>query len=470
MSKFVMGVVTNTYSDGFVAASSSDGSSASKKTILTSVPDGTGGSTAVKLSTDPRAIPIDDVSTLIDNYNYGSSSVGVGLYGIFNPAGISPVPSAPPLWQQIQTAKTANSTDAANQVWTAANPYGALQKDEKMYLSDYDNGKIFRYTTTANAYSEDVFGSNPYYFAPTLPTGATRAGAMGMDVQANGMVAAFTFYGVSGWNYTYQPSGLYLLPVNNTATASVSALASTTCTKNVNGTTVHGDFVYTTAFGGMQKAGGNAQDPSDPTAPISTLEVFKINASGTGFLPSFHKKITPAMLPDTSGDDYTVHFGTAGDFLGVEIVPVDGNNRAIMLLAHYDTNYTKYDYELLSVAESVLQAGTLNGAICVTGTVSPAGASWGLLKDDNNDLYLVDGVHIKKINPSDLSMTTVCSASDFTSDGTSSGTAGGLLNTAGIAIHASAGMLRGAPGAHVSVTKMAHRLITPEELKKRQKK
>ena len=72
----------------------------------------------------------------------------------------------------------------------------------------------------------------------------------------------------------------------------------------------------------------------------------------------------------------------------------------------------------------------------------------------------------KKVNPSDLSMTTVCSASDFTSDGTSSGTAGGLLNTAGIAIHASAGMLRGAPGAHVSVTKMAHRLITPEELKK----
>ena len=92
-----------------------------KKAILTSVPDGTGGSTAVKLSTDPRAIPIDDVSTLIDNYNYGSSSVGVGLYGIFNPAGISPVPSAPPLWaadsdgqkQPIQQMRR-------NQVWTAA--------------------------------------------------------------------------------------------------------------------------------------------------------------------------------------------------------------------------------------------------------------------------------------------------------------------------------------------------------------
>lgn len=459
MSKFVMGMVTEDYSVRWISSCLSD--STQKYTVLTSVPDGTGGSTAVKLSTDPRAIPIDDVSTLIDNYNYGSSSVGVGLYGIFNPAGISPVPSAPPLWQQIQTAKTANSTDAANQVWTAANPYGALQKDEKMYLSDYDNGKIFRYTTTSNAYSEDAFGSNPYYFAPTLPTGATRAGAMGMDVQANGMVAAFTFYGVSGWNYTYQPSGLYLLPVNNTATASVSALASTTCTKNVNGTTVHGDFVYTTAFGGMQQDGGN---------DTSTLQVFQITGSGSSASLNLKKTIDPTMLPDTSGDDYTVHFGTAGDFLGVEIVPVDGNNRAIMLLAHYDTNYTKYDYELLSVSESVLQAGTLNGAICVTGTVSPAGASWGLLKDDNNDLYLVDGVHIKKINPSDLSMTTVCSASDFTSDGTSSGTAGGLLNTAGIAIHASAGMLRGAPGAHVSVTKMAHRLITPEELKKRQKK
>lgn len=447
MSKFGLGMVTADYSTGWISSCLSD--STQKYTVLTSVPDGTGSVSAIDMGTDPRVIPISDSATLANNYHYSSSDIGNGVYGVYDPSGsVSTVPA----WEQLQTATTNQTSYPAAKTWTAANAYGAIQSGSKMYLNDYDTGKIFRYTTDSNAYSEDGV-----YYSPTIPSGASRAAAIAMDVQTSGIVAVFSFYSVLNWVYTYQNSGLYLLPLGNTAPLPVTEYDSTDCGKNVNGETVNGDYVYVTSFGGSQQAGGNT---------ASTLEVFTIANE------EFTKKatITTSMLPDTSGDDYTVHFGTAGDFLGVEIVPVDGNNRAIMLLAHYDTNYTKYDYELLSVSESVLQAGTLNGAICVTGTVSPAGASWGLLKDDNNDLYLVDGVHIKKINPSDLSMTTVCSASDFTSDGTSSGTAGGLLNTAGIVIHASAGMLRGAPGAHVSVTKMAHRLITPEELKKRQKK
>lgn len=381
-SKFGLGIVTDDYSEGWISSCLSD--STQKYTVLTSVPDGTGSVSAIDMGTDPRVIPISDSATLADNYHYSSSAVGDGVYGVYNPSGsISTVPA----WEQLQTATTNQASYPAAKTWTAANPYGALQKDEKMYLSDYDNGKIFRYTTTSNAYSEDAFGSNPYYFAPTLPTGATRAGAMGMDVQANGMVAAFTFYGVSGWNYTYQPSGLYLLPVNNTATASVSALASTTCTKNVNGTTVHGDFVYTTAFGGMQQDGGN---------DTSTLQVFQITGSGSSASLNLKKTITPAMLPNTAPDTSSPNFGQSGDFLGVEIVSVNGVNYAFILLANYDSGYTKYTYQILKVAETTLQAGGLSGAARVTGTVSPAGASWGLLKDDNNDLYLVDGVHIKK--------------------------------------------------------------------------
>lgn len=441
MSKFAAGVIPSDYSAGVVVSCLSDGSAASKKTVLTEVPAGEG------LQSDPRVIPVTDSSTLVDNYQYGGD-IGTGMYGIFDPTGISPEPSAPPLWEVLQTAQTAGAGSTAKQTWTAANPYGALQKDTKMYLSDYDNGKIFRYTTASNAYSEDKFGANAYYFAPTLPSGATRAGAMGMDAQANGMVAAFTFYSTDeSGNYTYQPSGLYLLPVDNAATASVTPLASTTCKENVNGTTVNGDFVYVTSFGGMQQAGGNA---------ASTLQVFPITGSGTSLSFGKAQTITAAMAPASS------IFKGLGDFLGVEVVGED----AFILMAYYNDDYSQYTYQILKVAVSVLNNGQLTGAKQVVGTVSPAGATWGLLKDDNNDLYLVDGVNIKKINPADLSLTTICSASDF-KWGSSQGN---VLNTAGIVIHASAGMLRGAPGAHVSVAKMARHLAAPKELKKRQKK
>lgn len=442
MSKFAAGVIPSDYSAGWVVSCLSDGSAASKKTVLTEVPAGEA------MQSDPRVVPVTDSATLVDNYQYGSEGIGTGMYGIFDPAGIFPEPSAPPLWEVLQTAKTADAptTVTAKQIWTAANPYGALQKDTKMYLSDYDNGKIFRYTTASNAYSEDKFGANAYYFAPTLPSGATRAGAMGMDAQANGMVVAFTFYSTDeSGNYTYQPSGLYLLPVDNAATASVTPLASTTCTENVNGTTVNGDFVYTTSFGGMQQAGGNK---------TSALEVFQITGSGSNYSFNSIKKIVATDINGIS----------TGDFLGVEVVGDD----AFILMANYDESYETYTYQILKVAVSALNADTGVPAVekRVDGTVSPAGATWGLLKDDNNDLYLVDGVNIKKINPADLSLTTICSASDFTFNSTK----GDVLNTAGIVIHASAGMLRGAPGAHVSVAKMARHLAAPKELKKRQKR
>lgn len=448
-TQFGLGLVSADYGEGW-------GSSYANSTAHTVVQHIIGTET---MSTDPRPLPLtvaNVIRTLFNSYTYpsGVGQPGNGLFGIYDP-------SSPSSWVQKTTASsTATSSSGAAQKWSISNPYGAAAQYDSSnaftaaFLIDQDTASIRKYA--ASDFAEDA----AQYYDFTAG-GTYTGGAVGLDVyDSNYLVAGFTRYSVSSdYVYTYGNSDIVLLDMSDIT----SVLDTATANKNANGITVHSNSVYVTSFGDQQNAGGNTS---------SELEVFTVaNEEFTKVAT-----ITTSMLPDTSGNDYTVHFGNIGDFLGVEIVPVDGNNRAIILLAHYDTSYTKYDYELLSVSESALQAGTLSGAICVTGTVSPAGAAWGLLKDDNDDLYLVDGVHIKKIDTSDLSMTTVCSASDFTSDGTSSGTAGYLINAAGIVVSASASgtaetrALKGMPAPHVSVTKMAHRLITPEELKKRQKK
>lgn len=466
-SKFGIGVVRTqvvdsqvSYLEGWIGACLTNGTGASgadKNTVLTSVPDGSGTVAAVLMGTDPRVIPLDtsaigsDPRSLVDNYHYSSSDIGIGIYGIYDPSGTAS-------WPQKQTATTDQTSYPAAKTWTATNPYGAIQGSGKMFLNDYDYGKIFRYTTTADDYTEDGV-----YYSPDLPSGAERTAANAMDVQESHIIAAFSFYSVANWVYTYQNSGLFLLPLDNTGTLPVEEYASASCGKNVNGVTASGDFAYVTSYGGSQQGGGNTS---------STLEVFQTIHSGSSYSFDNIATITTSMLPSGSS------FGQTGDFIGAEIIPVVNGSTtkkyAFILLAHYPSGvWTTCQYEILRVEESQLQDGDISTATYVTGSVTDVGASWGLLKSDDDKLYFVDGKNVTEVNTAAstpaLYSTPVCSASDFTSGGHE----GSIINSAGIVTHtavAETRALKGMPAPHVSVTKMAHRLITLEELKKRQKK
>lgn len=448
-TQFGLGLVSADYGEGW-------GSSYANSTAHTVVQHIIGTET---MSTDPRPLPLtvaNVIRTLFNSYTYpsGVGQPGNGLFGIYDP-------SSPSSWVQKTTASsTATSSSGAAQKWSISNPYGAAAQYDSSnaftaaFLIDQDTASIRKYA--ASDFAEDA----AQYYDFTAG-GTYTGGAVGLDVyDSNYLVAGFTRYSVSSdYVYTYGDSQLVLLPMSGIGTASATVAAAA----NANGIMVHNDWVYLTAFGDQQNAGGNDS---------SVLQVFKINSSGSTYSLDLMAEISVTDLPDTAPDSSSPNFGQTGDFVGTEII----GDYTFILLSYYNAAYTQYTYQILKVSTSDLNSGVLTISTRVTGTVSPAGAAWGLLKDDNDDLYLVDGVHIKKIDTSDLSMTTVCSASDFTSDGTSSGTAGYLINAAGIVVSASASgtaetrALKGMPAPHVSVTKMAHRLITPEELKKRQKK
>ena len=106
MSKFGLGIVTSSYSDGWISSCLND--STQEYTVLTSVPDGTGSVSAIDMGTDPGVIPKSDVATLANNYHYSSSDIGNGVYGV-------------PAWEQVQTATTNQTSYPAAKTWTAAN-------------------------------------------------------------------------------------------------------------------------------------------------------------------------------------------------------------------------------------------------------------------------------------------------------------------------------------------------------------
>ena len=100
-------------------------------------------------------------------------------------------------------------------------------------------------------------------------------------------------------------------------------------------------------------------------------------------------------------------------------------------MAKYNTNWTKYEYELVRVLESTLQSNSLtNATYKYVSSITPAGATWGLIKDSTTgELFVVIGKGISKVNASTstISVSTVTIASNYS---ITSSVKGYVLNTA----------------------------------------
>lgn len=411
LTKFAFGVVNSSYTKGAIATCRSNGSS--KTVVLKKY----GGSSS-DFGGDPHVLALRTgltvngnncrVATIASNYTYQTSYRGKAVYGIYD--GIS-------FGSPKAVAKSDNETSfSTTNIWNATNPYSAVMGTNYFYINDYD-------MTTSNAGTNNIYRIKAsdftqnmvYYTAPTV-AGYNRCSCVALNEYNGMLLALFIYYNYSGGTFTYTNSKLVLLPKNETTTTAVSAIATVNCTANASTITVSGNYVYVTSFGGAQAAGGNS---------TSRLQVIKITSSGSSYSMTLDYTITPSNLP--SGTTY----GKKGNFMGVEVVTgTDNNSYAVILLAKYDTSWTQYEYELVRVLESNLQAGSLSSPNYYYATVTTPGATWGLIKDKlTSELFLVNGVGICSVDAttSTISVNSITVASDYN---ITTSISGHVLNTA----------------------------------------
>lgn len=319
-----------------------------------------------------------------------------------------------------EVAKSDNeSSFSTTNIWNATNPYSAVMGTDCFYINDFDmtsedagTNKI--YQIKASDFTQKLV----YYTAPTV-SGYTRCSCVALNEYNGMLLALFNYYNYSSGTFNYTNSKLVLLPKNESATSAVSAIATVNCALNANTVTVSGTYVYVTSYGGKQVAGGNS---------ASKIQVFQISQSGSTYSFTLKKTITPSNIP--SGTNYG---STKGNFMGIEVVTgTDNKNYAVILVARYNSSYSQYEYALFRFLESAIQtSGTPSHAgYKAVATVSPAGATWGFIKDRaTGELFIVTGKGIGKVNAttSSITVTDITNASDYA---ISSSVTGFVLNTA----------------------------------------
>lgn len=451
MSKVAFGLVNSSYNKAWVGAVRSNGNKQPMAVIV--AVDGNA------LSTDPRVLAITATGTektLVDSYTYtsGVGTIGAGWFGVYEPvpvnADVSDDDAASSQWTLLRKAKCNHtSSDPEMLTWHVSNPFGIVVHDNKMYMQDYDNHVIYGYqNVSGNSFAEDA---DPIYtFAPG--TGYNGAGT-GMDLYVDSstskkyLVALFNRYTNQGWEYTYDDCDMVLINITNQSSITFS---STAVNENANGIVVKGNYAYVTSYGAQQNPGGNAS---------SRLEVFKL----TGGTPDLKGTIAPTAI------DSTKTTFSSGDFIDVAFV----NSKAYVLLAHYNSAYTKYDYVIIQTTEEALQAGGFGTtAKYYTGASTKFGTTLGLLPGGDTELYFVNGESIFAINTAvDISVTgavnAVCAASDFTySVGTTIAT-GYIFNTASTVVEKQTVTAARTAVGVAHVTKLAKRMARLEELEQR---
>ncbi|QDR81793.1 hypothetical protein [Sporomusa termitida] len=417
----------------------------------------------VDRSSDPRVIPITAEAspvTVANYYTYGTpddsglGKQGRALYGVYNPT--------PANWQQLTTAQANQTVEGAAKTWSVTNPYGAVVFGNDFYLIDNDNVDTLPPGSTdptlqysASIYKYDLSGATPfeelgefYRFVPGSSGGNTWKGAgTGLDLYTEGsnnyLIATFNRYTNVNWTYTYGPSDLVKINLSTSAATTVAVNG------NTNGVVVEGEYAYVTSVGGAQVANGS---------DLSQLQVVDITSATPTIVATLTTAESDALL--TTGIGYT-----QGDYTDVAFV----NGKAYVLLAQYDTSYSQYKYAIIQTTEDSLRGGAFDpdDDKFVIATVNPASPCFALLPGGDNSLYFVDGVHVNEINTSgDIDATGAINPIVAASDFSNSGTAGYVLNTAGIVIEKTA-LVRPRGVARATVTKLAKRLARPEELEKR---
>lgn len=459
--KISVGLVNSSYTKGWIGA----------YTIGTTAPVLAVGyiDTADDMTTDPRVLPISitgTMRTLVNSYDYsgvgGLGQTGTGLYGIYDPVD----------WTRKQLAQCNNNTTAGSvrppiagvQQWSLTNPYGIVTDGNTMYMIGNDshpqNRKafIYSYNMAADAFSEN---SVPVYsFSPDITGVQTqwKGAGYGLDIYTSGnnkyLIAVFGRFTNVGWTYTQGPGAIVKIPLNGSGMVQMAITNA-----NPTGVVVHGDYAYVTSVGGAQVGGGNQN---------SKLEVFNIAGTTLNYLVQIDVNAIPSGAGFTGGDYVDVAFASG---------------KAYVLAAHYNNNYTQYEYIIIETVETSLIDGKLNkkdssGYYTIVPnyvrlTANPASPTFGLLPGEGDDLYLVDGVNIKKIDTTvsltESVVTLVKSAGDFALD---SSIIGHVFNTAGVVVERTAPVITpvatGVASAKVCVTKMAKRLAHLEELEPRE--
>ena len=414
-TKFVFGVVNSAYTKGAIGTCLSNGTQ--KTVALTKYAGSTND-----FGGDPHVLALNKnvtidgstcyAATIASNYTYQTSYRGKAVYGLYD--GLT-------FGNPKKVAKSDNeSSFSTTNIWNATNPYSAVMGTDCFYINDFDmtsadagTNKI--YQIKASDFTQKLV----YYTAPTV-SGYTRCSCVALNEYNGMLLALFNYYNYSSGTFNYTNSKLVLLPKNESATSAVSAIrVFNNGLPNANTLTVSGNYVYVTSFGGAQVAGGNSN---------SKIQVLKITQSGSTYSISSVRTIEPSNIPSET------NYGTTnGDFMGIETVTgTDNNSYAVILVARYNNTYSQYEYALFRFLETAIQAsGTLSQAgYKAVETVSPAGPTWGLIKDRaTGELFIAIGKGIGKVNAttSSITVSNITNASDYA---ISSSVTGYVLNTA----------------------------------------
>lgn len=417
-STLACGVVNSGYSQGVVSTVDSAG------TIYSGVVTKE-GTTSTNLSGDPIVNHFKYNGAdyaLIASYRYTTGSVGTAMFGIYTPSDSSSG------WTLVVEK---SSTD-----WGFSNPYGLVVIGTKLYVSDYDSGKI-----TAVDLSNSSYPSSTLY-TQTPDSGYTIHGN-GLDYYATGQYLV-ALYGQSQYNsatysYTYARSLLVLVDPSS------GELATIDINPNAMSVTVHDGYAYVSSSGAAQQAGGNGVN--------SKLEVVNLTLD------------TPAVTATLTG---TTSPSTFGDFVDVAFVTVSGTSYAYVLLANYDGNYKYYTYRIIRTLTSDLQSGSFGSSSdysTYTTTVTPFASTW-LLAPDGTNLWFVSGNYANMINTSSaISSSAITQKGSASTLGTSA--INTYLNTAAVVIEQTTTLLKGGVPTAVSASrsKRAIRLLPPDKLK-----
>ncbi len=237
-------------------------------------------------------------------------------------------------------------------------------------------------------------------------------------------MALFDRFYNEGWNYTFGPSEVVMIDLETGKAVGAEANV------NANGLTVNGDYAYVTSYGGAQQPGGNE---------ASQMEVFVL----TNGSPEWVTSIDASAIPNNFG----------GDFSDVAFA----NGKAYVLVAHYNDDYSQYEYMIIQTTENDLLNGVFGTAVkFYDSTVAPAAPTIVLLPN-GNDLYFIDGVSVYSIDTSvDISasaLTRLCTAANFTLTEGETTYTGYEFNTAGIVIED----VNAGTGRKIHSTKVAKR-------------
>lgn len=405
-SVLACGVVDNAYSKGVISTVKylSGGSIHLGKGVVTNI-----GTTV--LSGDPRVIAFKQGNAnraLVISYTYGPwGEPGNAIYGIYDPSNWS-------LLAQVTQSSWHN----------ISNPYGIVTMGQYMYIADYDTAKVIKVDMNNDYKAETAVYS---FVAPT----GYNPHANGLDVCNGNLVAIFNCPDSS---YNYVDSAIVVLDA-----ADLSEVGQKALNKNAISVTVKDKFAYVCSMGGMQVGGGN-----------STAQLQVVNLKNPEVIP------TPVNIAtDKTPWD-------KGDFVDMAFV----GTAAYVLLANYDTMYSKYDYQVIKTDEETLQVGNLTGTHTASATTSPAGATW-LLALDGDMLWFVGAT---KVNRIDTAQADVAEAITTLTDAEEMGVTGinANLNTASVVIEGTSTTAKGVKAVSHARSKVAIRLLRPEELQKRQ--